>query len=168
MDRPRGPRRAGGGGRGAIGNGYYPDTEEGDKQVEKEAKAAEKTIRAEYKALLPAALQKAVKLGVDKDWAKKYFDDFLEEQLEFIEDEVANSGPKAAKNLMLEIKSLLKGDDVLADYKQDVQGMNIQQVKDMGEKLAKNPKDKIRILQKIGLNGAEFHALCLMIKEQIK
>lgn len=163
----RGPRRGGGG--GYSGGGFYDDTPSGDKQKTRDAKDATAQCKAVYKQLLPAALDKAVKAGVPKAWAQKYFDDFFEEQCDedAIDMELMQGGPKRIKSVLAELKSFMKGDDVVADYGVDQRQNNIKDVKKAGETLFKNSSQKVAILKKLGLNGAEFHAFCLMVKEQI-
>lgn len=156
--------------RGGSGNGFYPDNEKGDDKREKDVADALKKLAAVYKQMLPTALDKAVKKGVPKDWAKKYFDEFFDEQCdeERVDMDFVRGGPSTLKTIMSELKSFMKGDDVVADYGADNTSKGIDQVKQAGEKLFKNPSQKVKILQKMGLTGPEFHAFCLMVKEQIK
>jgi hypothetical protein len=165
--RSPGPRRAGG---GANRGGFYPDDEKGEKQFQRDAKAATAQLKAEFKSLLQGSVDKAVKAGVDKTWAKDYYQSYFDDEvLDDIEMFLERSGPKAIKDVIADLKKTMKDiDSIVSDYQDDVGSKNIDSVKKEGEKIANNPSAKIKLLTKLGISGAEFHALCLMIKEQIK
>jgi hypothetical protein len=142
-----------------------------------------KEIETFYKQNVKQAVDKAVKKGVDQKWAEEYFKEFLDEQLDMAEETLDDDAygaqkrgkefePIAAqttKAFLKDLKSCFSNSDaVLKDYERDVGDKNIHQVKKAGEKIASDPKQKVALLQKLGLNGAEFHAFCLMVKEQIK
>lgn len=166
-----GPRHAGGAaGAGSGRGGFYPDDEKGEKAFQRDLKAATAQLKAEFKAMLQGAIDKAVKAGVDKAWAKdyyqKYFDDEVVDEVDMF---LERSGPKAVKEVVADLKKMMKDTDaIVRDYQDDVGSKAIDSVKKEGEKIASNPSAKVKLLTKLGINGAEFHALCLMIKEQIK
>lgn len=144
-----GPRRSGG----------APKQHLSDKQIDE----LEDKLKALHKQLLPQALAKAAKLGVPADFAKDWLLGAVDNlRPDFMTFEEAKGCLVALK------KDMLEQPGILNDYNRWQESEGISEVKRQGEAISRNPSQKIKLLQKMGLTGAEFHALCLMIKEQIR
>lgn len=153
-----------GGGRG----GYYPDDERGEARRSKDEKNGLAKLKAVYDRLLPKAMKEATDNGVQKQWAKDYFNGWYKECQAQIEDMLDDKGPAAIQDAIADLRSGMTNGSVVTDFGTHSNQEGIDRVKKSGEVLFKTPANKIAILKKLGLTGAEFHAFCLMVKEQIK
>lgn len=124
-------------------------------------KAGRDALKAAFDKAFARCLPKFVKGGGSQAWLKKNLMASLTESLEEFYEGFCPLGD------LLRSAASYTPETMLEEWNSGIENLSIQQVKSEGVKLAKNPQQKIKLLQKMGLTGAEFPALCLMIKEQI-
>lgn len=104
----------------------------------------------------------ALKLGVDKAWLTAWYGRNQAEDIDAVTE---------GDMLIAEGTKLIRATDaqfLYTSWLADQERNSISDTKRAGERIAETPSAKVKLLQKLGLNGAEFHALCLMVKEQIR
>ena len=132
----------------------------GDELKPAQAKAAKKELLDTAQDVLGKIAPKAMKLGAPMPWLKKYI-------VEYAKDEVIDGvlmGDMSLAEGLKELKSIT-AQSAADDYHSENQASSIAKVKQQGAAMAAKPDEKVRILEKLGLTGPEFHALCIMIRE---